>query len=112
MSDPTDHASETPSAEHTVAVDLAAFLPDGVELAPADTGELAAAPTPPPAPWRPDLEALDALEADLDAVDTALAALDEGTYGICRTCAQPITDDLLALAPTRTTCAATPDPNW
>jgi hypothetical protein len=115
VSVPTDPADHQPSNEHVVSVDLAAFLPDGVELAGPgavpdqdDPARLESPPAPraPTTAWRPDLEELDAMEADLDAVDEALRALDAGTYGTCRACAQPIPDDLLAAAPARTACAA------
>jgi DnaK suppressor protein len=108
VSVPTDPSGQAPVPEHTVAVDLTAFLPEGVALAGVDDDleESATAPTAPTASWRPDLESLDAVEADLDAVDEALRALDDATYGSCRVCAQPIADDQLAAAPTRTTCAA------
>lgn len=118
MSVPSDPAGQTPP-EHTFSVDLAAFLPEGVALAgpdddpsgadqASDGATVATADEPAPAApaWRPDLAALDAVEADLDAVDEALRALDAATYGTCRACAQPIADELLAAAPTRTTCAA------
>ena len=111
MSVPTDPSGQPPTTEHSVSVDLAAFLPEGVELAApddptvggvADTDEASA----PVTAWRPDLAALDAVEADFDAVDEALRALDAGTYGICRACAQQIPDDQLAAAPARAICAA------
>lgn len=37
-----------------------------------------------------DLGELAALEADLDAVDAALARLDDGTYGTCEECGAPL----------------------
>lgn len=68
----------------------------------------AAAPTPEPAPKEPpvDLAALGQIEADLGAVDAALLALDQGRYGTCTACDQPIGDALLAADPVRTTCEA------
>lgn len=71
-------------------MDLAAFLPEGVELAPAETGSAAV-----------DLEALTQLERDLDEVDAAIARLDEGTYGIDAVTGDPIDDARLAEDPTR-----------
>ncbi len=47
---------------------------------------------------------LDAVEAILDRVDQALARLDDGTYGRCVSCGQPIDDSRLAGDPTVTDC--------
>lgn len=44
-------------------------------------------------------------EARLDAVDQALVRLDEGTYGTCATCGEPIGDDRLDGDPTARRCA-------
>ena len=82
-----------------VEVDLAAFLPDGVELGEPEPAAVAVAP--PEAPEGVDLEALSQIERDLDAVDAAIAALDAGTYGIDASTGEPIDDDLLAADPTR-----------
>lgn len=49
---------------------------------------------------------LDAVTADLAAVEAALERLDSGAYGRCATCDAPIDDDLLAADPTRTACPA------
>jgi DnaK suppressor protein len=49
---------------------------------------------------------LDAVTADLVAVEAALERLDEGTYGRCLACDAPIADDALAANPTQPTCAA------
>lgn len=54
------------------AVDVSAFLPEGVALGEPE-------PTESRAPSF-DPGALDGLEADLDAVDQALLAIDEGRY--------------------------------
>jgi hypothetical protein len=110
VSDPThpDHAPEpmptVPGPAQELDVDLAAFLPEGVELAvasddePADPGDGSGeAPAAPPV----DLEALSQIERDLDAVDAAIAALDAGTYGIDPTTGEPLDDALLAEDPTR-----------
>ena len=97
---PTDPAPE-PSGGSTqeVTVDLAAFLPEGVELAV----EVPDAVEPPVAVAAPsvDTEALAQIERDLDAVDAAIAALDAGTYGIDPVTGRPIDDALLAEDPTR-----------
>jgi RNA polymerase-binding transcription factor DksA len=58
------------------------------------------ADTPPPA-----LD-LDAVTADLVAVEAALERLDEGTYGRCLACDAPIDDAILAASPTQPTCTA------
>lgn len=59
-------------------------------------------PTPPVAPAL-DLEAV---TADLVAVEAALERLDEGTYGRCLACDAAIDDDALVADPTQPTCAA------
>lgn len=64
-----------------------------------------ARPDPQPVPSRPTLD-LDAVTADLVAVEAALERLDEGTYGRCLACDAPIDDDSLAGDPTQSTCAA------
>ncbi|MCU1370345.1 MAG: hypothetical protein JWO77_1539 [Ilumatobacteraceae bacterium] len=96
-------------AEQELAIDLAAFLPDGVELGAETvvddqidaTDEVPAAqPSAPPAP-AVDLEALSQIERDLDAVDAAIAALEAGTYGLDPATGLPIDDALLAENPTR-----------
>lgn len=40
----------------------------------------------------------------LAAIDSALARIDEGTFGICRTCAQPIAEERLEALPWTTQC--------
>jgi RNA polymerase-binding transcription factor DksA len=37
-----------------------------------------------------DLGALEAIEADLDAVEAALRRLDDGSYGTCEACGTPL----------------------
>lgn len=105
MPDPT--ASPDPGATgdtgRELVVDVASFLPDGVELGLASGDASSAAVEP---PGRPDLASLDQIEADLTAVDAALLALDAGTYGTCATCGGPIDDAHLASDPTRSVCAA------
>ncbi|HRW36728.1 MAG TPA: hypothetical protein P5254_03450 [Aquihabitans sp.] len=95
---------------HEVEVDLAAFLPDGVEIetpTPSDRGDEPGSTAPgggaeatgPGAPSL-DLEALRQIELDLDAVDAAIAALDAGTYGIDPATGAALPDELLAADPT------------
>ena len=43
---------------------------------------------------------LDAAEADVEAVDRALERLDEGTYGTCERCGNPIPEARLEALPT------------
>jgi RNA polymerase-binding protein DksA len=40
----------------------------------------------------------------LEAIDAALERIDEGTYGICRTCGQPIGEERLEALPWTTQC--------
>jgi len=57
---------------------------------------------------RDDLErtgdAVGAVDALLEAVEQALARLDDGTYGTCSSCGLPIDDAELATTPTRQRC--------
>lgn len=112
MSDPFDPVSEEPVPSagpfpgQAVHVDPAAFLPEGTEV-----GDPATAPDPTPAPAGADdetvdLEALAAVEHDLDAVEQSLAALDEGSHGRCRVCGQAVPTDDLVADPLRRSCAA------
>jgi DnaK suppressor protein len=50
-----------------------------------------------------DALARDAL-ARLESVDEALARVDDGTYGICVACGEPIPAERLEVRPTATTC--------
>ncbi len=40
----------------------------------------------------------------LAEIDAALARLDDGSYGVCERCGQPIGDERLAARPAATTC--------
>lgn len=94
-------AAPGPGGDAEVAVDVGAFLPDGVELTAAEAPAVEA-PEAPGAEDRPvDVAALDQLERDLDAVDAAIARLDDGTYGLDAATGAPIDDALLAEDPTR-----------
>ena len=53
-----------------------------------------------------ELAALTQVQGDLAAVDRALTALDEGTYGTCEVCGEPIADEALAASPVARTCGA------
>ena len=46
------------------------------------------------------------LRAELDEVDRALAKLDDGTYGRCETCGEPIAPARLEAVPTTRFCIA------
>lgn len=112
MSDEPIEPTE-PSPDHgIVEVDVAAFLPPGVTLAgPDDEVPLEVpldAPPEAPAASPVDLEALTRVEAEFAAVDAALAALDDGTYGRCVVCAAAIDEALLAADPVRRGCASHP----
>ncbi len=48
--------------------------------------------------------AVDAVDGLLDEVELALARLDDGTYGRCEACGEPIVDDRLARLPIARTC--------
>lgn len=47
---------------------------------------------------------LDAVAADLDAVDHALLRLDSGSYGTCEVCEAAMPDDTLATDPVSRRC--------
>ena len=49
--------------------------------------------------------AVDAVDGVLDEVERALARLDDGTYGRCESCGEPIGDDRLAERPVVRTCS-------
>jgi hypothetical protein len=48
---------------------------------------------------------IDAVESVLDEVEQALARLDDGSYGRCRSCGTVIADDRLQEQPTAHSCA-------
>ena len=53
------------------------------------------------------LESLDSAgRLELGAIRSALARLDEGTYGACSKCGKPIDERRLKAMPTATTCLA------
>lgn len=45
------------------------------------------------------------LDARLEAVEAALSRVEEGTYGYCQQCGQPIDDERLRAMPTARYCA-------
>jgi RNA polymerase-binding transcription factor DksA len=50
--------------------------------------------------------AIDAVDRLLDGVEQALVRLDDGTYGTCPGCGEPVNDDRLAARPTVVECSA------
>jgi RNA polymerase-binding transcription factor DksA len=101
-------------------IDPTAFLPPGVELAvePEEADEtsnqdgsdhLPASPEPAPSPREPvDVAALTRIESEFAAVEAALAAIDDGTYGTCSVCGDAIDPALLAAEPVRRGCSSHP----
>ena len=53
-----------------------------------------------------DIGVGESLEAGLERTERALAKLDEGTYGICDVCGEPIAPKRLAAMPDAVTCVA------
>lgn len=51
-------------------------------------------------------EAIDGVDALLDAVEQALGSLDDGTYGRCHNCGTAIDEERLEATPTTRECAA------
>jgi DnaK suppressor protein len=65
----------------------------------------AGGPLEPDGPTAPDAS-VDAVDHLLEEVEEALSRLDDGTYGRCASCAEPIDDARLADDPTATECAS------
>ena len=82
----------------------------GPAYGPRGTGPGAAGATVDPMPQTADdySTVLSASEGVLDDVERALTRLDQGTYGVCEACGQPIDEDRLASFPTARTCAGHP----
>ena len=53
-----------------------------------------------------DFSILEQVEAELTEVERALRRLDDGTYGTCESCSQPIADERLAAQPATRFCVA------
>lgn len=51
-----------------------------------------------------DLSRVGALRLELEAIDTALARVDAGTYGVCATCGAEIDPERLLVVPLTSTC--------
>jgi RNA polymerase-binding transcription factor DksA len=56
------------------------------------------------------LAVLEEVEAELGDVEHALKRLDEGTYGICEACREPISPDRLESSPAARLCAHDENP--
>lgn len=52
----------------------------------------------------PDLSILDHLETELCDVEHALRRLDDGSYGICEACGNPINESRLEASPAARLC--------
>lgn len=88
----------TPMGESSFDIDPRAFLGDDVP-APDE------ASTQPPPSARAGTDALERIAEELSAVDAAMVRLDDGRYGSCAACGNPIGDDRLADAPIAVYCA-------
>jgi DnaK suppressor protein len=53
-----------------------------------------------------DFSILEQVEAELADVDRALRRLDDGTYGVCEACGDPISDERLEAMPAARFCIA------
>jgi RNA polymerase-binding transcription factor DksA len=53
-----------------------------------------------------DLEELTRIEGELADVERALQRLDDGSYGTCEACHEPLGDEVLAATPAARSCAA------
>lgn len=61
--------------------------------------------TPPAVERAPDLTILTSIEGELADVERALARLDDGTYGTCQVCGEPIDEARFAAEPATARCA-------
>ena len=84
------------SPVHDFEVDLSSFLPEGSSLEEHSEPE--------PAPEPVDLAVLTQIESDLAAVDRALTALDDDSYGRCDACGEPIEAERLQANPVGRQC--------
>jgi RNA polymerase-binding transcription factor DksA len=77
-----------------------------VEEAGTDTepAEVADPSTSEGGPGSPSDLSVDEVDRLLDEVEGALSRLDDGTYGTCAACGEPIDDAVLAASPTARTC--------
>lgn len=54
--------------------------------------------------WELNLAMRERVEAKIAELEAALARIEEGTYGICEVCGEPISEERLDLLPTTTLC--------
>ena len=73
---------------------------DAAEPVPDPAGAISAADAAPGEPSGHEAVDLDAIERDLDDVETALARLAEGTYRVDELTGEPLPDELLERNPT------------
>jgi DnaK suppressor protein len=52
----------------------------------------------------PDLSILDGIEAELGDVEHALRRLEDGSYGVCEVCDEPISEERLVVHPAARLC--------
>lgn len=62
--------------------------------------------TPSPVERVPDLSILAQVEGELADVERALARLDDGSYGTCEVCGEPIDGERLRIEPATARCGA------
>jgi RNA polymerase-binding transcription factor DksA len=53
---------------------------------------------------QPDLTVLEDIDAELDDIEHALRRLEDGSYGVCDVCGEPIGDDRLEAVPAARVC--------
>jgi RNA polymerase-binding transcription factor DksA len=99
--DPVD-AGDADESETGFAETDSAFVESGVASVGLIDGETDAAEM---APAEIDL-ALDEIEKELAEVELALERLGDGTYGVCQTCGDALTEDELETAPAGRFCRA------
>lgn len=115
--DPDDRTGtpgvQGPDEQEPAVTDAADAPVEAPNAEAAADGDPTPAPAPvdtlPPAPAAEpevDVALLDAVDRDLEAVDAALTALDDGTYGRCAVCSTPIDGESLAADPVLRTCPA------
>ncbi len=101
--DADDTRTQVPGADLWHGADRA---PDGGSGDPSPGGAARGAEPADGAPGEDELHrsAVDAVDGLLDEVELALARLDDGTYGRCEDCGEPIDDGRLAVLPIVRTC--------
>jgi RNA polymerase-binding transcription factor DksA len=106
MGDDAELAVETIGRPDVIDVDEPATMTPS-----ADGSGLADQALDPDSPDEPR-RSIDEVERQLDAVEAALARLDDGTFGVCERCGRPIGDARLSASPVATTCGScSPEPS-